>query len=107
MIENIKCPCCGSEDIQVRGPYPNDIPCHCFDCPCEWDESKRQPSNAWIPCSERVPECYKRVLVFTDAEIIEISCLDYDGFWLNKKFVDGENVYWQPLPSPPERKDLV
>lgn len=109
MTEKIKCPCCGSEDIQVRGPYPNDIPCHCFACPCEWDESKRQPSNAWIPCSERLPEEGKLVLVCVivgERAPFAEPAYHEDGWWWASDSVTGwqdeESSHWMPLPDLPQ-----
>ena len=69
-----------------------------------------QPAvNRWIPCSERLPDCGKDVVVYTKAweEHIQIAHILCDGImW---ELSDGEFYFsmfdvthWMPLPSPPE-----
>jgi len=58
--------------------------------------------NRWIPCSERLPEVYEKVLTYNDEGII------HDNFRLNLR--DGsvgwsqgwKITHWQPRPEPPK-----
>lgn len=60
--------------------------------------------NRWIPCSERLPEVYEKVLTYSDDGII------HDNFRLNLR--DGSVgwsqgcgiTHWQPRPEPPEKE---
>lgn len=112
MTEKTTCPCCGSEDIIVKGHYDIEKPCHCFDCPCEWDESKRQLPTNWIPCAEELPEINKlgRINELYYPGIVTMAFINKNGCWRNYPEdwweEDIRNVeYWQPLPSPPAGKD--
>ena len=57
-------------------------------------------SEGWIPCSERLPEKYKEVIV-TDVETIDAYLSRYigDGYWEcdNGSFKD-RIIAWMPLP---------
>lgn len=63
-----------------------------------------EPSQKWIPCSERLPEVYEKVLTYNDEGII------HDNFRLN--LIDGSVgwsqgwgiTHWQPRPEPPEKE---
>ena len=57
---------------------------------------------SWIPCSERLPEVYERVLTADkDGNVIEnfrcnikTGALEWSkGFWI---------THWMPMPEPPE-----
>lgn len=58
--------------------------------------------NRWIPCSERLPEVYEKVLTYNDEGII------HDNFRLNLRdgsigWSQGWGVtHWMPRPEPPE-----
>ena len=60
--------------------------------------------NRWIPCSERLPEVYEKVLTYNDEGII------HENFRLN--LIDGSVgwsqgwgiTHWQPRPEPPEKE---
>lgn len=58
--------------------------------------------NRWIPCSERLPEVYEKVLTYNDEGII------HDNFRLNLRdgsvgWSQGWGItYWQPRPEPPK-----
>lgn len=60
------------------------------------------PANRWIPCSERLPEVYEKVLTYNDKGII------HDNFRLNLRdgsvgWSQGWGItHWQPRPEPPE-----
>lgn len=60
--------------------------------------------NRWIPCSERLPEVYEKVLTYSDDGII------HDNFRLNLRdgsvgWSQGWNItHWQPRPEPPEKE---
>jgi hypothetical protein len=62
------------------------------------------PANRWIPCAERLPEVYEKVLTYNDEGFI------HDNFRLNLR--DGSVgwsqgwcvTHWQPRPEPPEKE---
>jgi hypothetical protein len=60
--------------------------------------------NRWIPCSERLPEVYEKVLTYSDDGII------HDNFRLNLRdgsvgWSQGWGItHWQPRPEPPEKE---
>ena len=68
--------------------------------------------NRWIPCSERLPEIWKEVLVVLNSngyQSIHIGEMQESGDWM----VSGEFWYdkgdpalthWMPLPEPPEKE---
>ena len=72
------------------------------------DDIKALPSaQQWIPCSERLPEEEKEVLVYTDAGEMLVAYLFDD--WGNLAWTTGglgsgtvRVVAWMPLPKPPE-----
>lgn len=67
-------------------------------------QAAAERNNGWIPCSERLPEEEKEVLISTDDNEIIIGRLhkDGDGFmvdecgWIVLKHV----IAWQSLPEP-------
>lgn len=75
---------------------------YCLKCGAKFAER-------WIPCSERLPNGGKDVIVYTKAweEHIQIAHIQYDGIlW---ELSDGEFYFsmsdvthWMPLPEPPE-----
>ena len=60
--------------------------------------------NRWIPCSERLPEVYEKVLTYNDDGII------HDNFRLNLRdgsvgWSQGFGItHWQQRPEPPEKE---
>lgn len=60
--------------------------------------------NRWIPCSERLPEVYEKVLTYNDEGII------HDNFRLNLRdgsvgWSQGWGItHWQPRPDPPRKE---
>lgn len=62
----------------------------------------------WIPCSERLPEPYKKVLVSTKFGMEVAWTTDDSGnCWLTSVLVlGGDEVFaWMPLPNPYEKED--
>ena len=69
--------------------------------------------NRWIPCSERLPEFEREVLVYVKGNFdnsipfittayINSDCdwqSDYDG-----EVIDSKITHWMPLPEPPEKE---
>lgn len=74
-------------------------------------------SNGWIPCSERLPERNKAVLIYmksttiSGTELIMVGSCD-NGFWFVQDGVDVlgfpcnqyKVIAWQPLPGPYQPK---
>lgn len=60
--------------------------------------------NRWIPCSERLPEVYEKVLTYNDEGII------HDNFRLNLRdgsveWSQGWGItHWQPRPELPKKE---
>jgi len=63
-----------------------------------------EPVQSWIPCSERMPEQFKAVLVFN--EYGEVWSGAYDRQW--NFYCDNELVecvtHWMPLPASPQQE---
>lgn len=60
-------------------------------------------NNGWVPCSEKLPEVKKEVLIFAYDGAMFVGCLMNGGFsvhdgdgWIDLKFI----LAWQPLPEP-------
>lgn len=68
-------------------------------------DEKEASNGGWIPCSERLPEAYKNVLVCEENG--EIHLCRYNAN-IKRFFYDGsdwdiklsEVIAWQPLPAP-------
>ena len=58
----------------------------------------------WILCEERLPEVGEEVLCQCRANIIEVLCLEENGFWENpsalRSYLKSFVVAWMPLPKP-------
>ena len=64
----------------------------------------------WIPASEKLPEEFEPVYVFSRRSGLEIMHIEkiYKGdLWLNDHdyYFDTENSWWMPLPKPPKESD--
>lgn len=63
-----------------------------------------EPVQEWIPCSERMPEQFKAILVFN--EYGEVWSGAYDRYW--NFYCDNELVecvtHWMPLPAAPQQE---
>ena len=63
-----------------------------------------EPAQEWIPCSERMPEQFKAILVFN--EYGEVWSGAYDRYW--NFYCDNELVecvtHWMPLPAAPKQE---
>ena len=62
-------------------------------------------AQQWIPCSERLPEEFKRVLCCTDKEEMFLACVYIfdNGYTFDNEermMWDGDVVAWMPLPEP-------
>ena len=71
----------------------------------EYGKDTNVLSNGWVPCSERLPEAHKNVLVCeNDGEIhlcrynANMKRFFYDGSDWDIKL--SEVIAWQPLPAP-------
>ena len=91
-----KCPLCGAEiEKTTVVKEGNKILIGCK------EEFKRK---RWIPCSERLPEVYEKVLTYNDEGII------HDNFRLNLRdgsvgWSQGWGItHWRPRPEPPEKE---
>ena len=99
-----KCQLCGAEiEKTTFEKEGNKI---YIDCK---EEFKRK---MWIPCSEKLPDGGKDVIVYTKAweEHIQIAHIQYDG--IRWELADGEFYFsmsdvthWMPLPEPPESEE--
>ena len=66
--------------------------------------------NNWVPCSERLPEEFKNVLLCTDADVIFVG---WSYIWNDDYSFDDDNgmalendvVAWMPLPAPYQAKE--
>lgn len=89
------------DDCNSGENKPCPIPGRCH----EYNLIKDAPAvNRWIPCSERLPEVYEKVLTYNDEGII------HDNFRLNLRdgsvgWSQGWGItHWQPRPEPPEKE---
>lgn len=65
--------------------------------------------TGWIPCSERLPEEDREVLITAWRDTVMIAWLD-DGEWTNDAvtFTDSSKVNaWMPLPEPYRKPDGI
>lgn len=68
-----------------------------------------QPEQRWIPCSERLPEIGKPVLVsalMPLCTMVYIGYLSYDVWLCDRLFFRSDEVLaWMPLPEPARLED--
>lgn len=73
-----------------------------FTAKCEHAIEDAPTVNQWIPCSERLPELLKWVLV-SSGDCVVSDCLVVSGgnkIWYECGTIDIENDAWMPLPEP-------
>jgi hypothetical protein len=62
----------------------------------------------WIPVSERLPERYEPVLIYTERHNGHVASLDEEGEWFcdcGGEWLFPSVTHWMPLPpAPPEVK---
>lgn len=67
-------------------------------------------NNGWIPCSERLPEKYNRVLAYTDAGGYYIAHVNGCGKFVctaecvSTVIENSDVIAWKPLPAPYQSK---
>ena len=70
-------------------------------------------NNGWIPCSERLPEKYNRVLAYTDAGGYYIAHVNGCGKFVctaecvSTVIENSDVIAWQPLPAPYQPKGEI
>ena len=73
-------------------------------------QEAEQYNNGWIPCSERMPEKYNRVLAHTDAGGYYIAHVNGCGKFVctaecvSTVIENSDVIAWQPLPAPYQPK---
>ena len=73
-------------------------------------QEAEQYNNGWIPCSERLPEKYNRVLAHTDAGGYYIAHVNGCGKFVctaecvSTVIENSDVIAWHPLPAPYQPK---
>lgn len=73
---------------------------HTDDCVC----NRFNPKQQWIPCSERLPEDSRNVILTTRSSVVGVgSFIARDGQWV--QWYSGGGILvdvtaWMPLPEP-------
>ena len=57
--------------------------------------------SRWIPVSERLPEKYHHVLVYSKTRGRSFDFINADGNW----YTTPRATHWMPLPEPPKEKE--
>ena len=68
-------------------------------------DGKADAAQRWIPVSERLPEQYESVIVWTSDR--EIGEAEYDGkqfYWTSDDNYTNA-THWMPLPEPPKEEN--
>lgn len=90
------------ESCKHDGKTPLEWPC--VNCVNNVKDHFEEKTNGWIPCSERMPEREKDVLVSFGDETFVIAWYDEkDDQWKNSStgFVINSVIWaWMPLPDP-------
>lgn len=95
-------------DLQKMVKVLSDVnikECPYFDLSDKYGNSARYyRENPWIPCSERLPEEKKEVLVSADGDlyIAILETINGKSFWsevIEYRYIMGV-VAWMPLPEP-------
>ena len=95
--------------ISIRRVVKNDEDLEWNRAVFKCTEIVRQASgcnNGWIPCSERFPEKYNRVLAHTDAGEYYIAHVNGCGKFVctaecvSTVIENSDVIAWQPLPAP-------
>ena len=117
------CPFCG-EKAEVRISLGRDI-VSCTNCHAEmvgsyinidslieeWNTRESPIVNRWIPCSERLPESEREVLVYVKGDFdnsipfITTAYRNSEGDWQSDydgEVIDSKITHWMPLPEPPK-----
>lgn len=115
-IDLLPCPFCGRKpksivNIQMYAIGCSFSKCHVYPCvvkktPEEAAKAWNTRASGWIPCSERLPEVGKPVLIYESYnEEKVVASLDCDkiGF-SNDDFYYGLKTvpFWMPLPELPK-----
>ena len=75
-------------------------------------QEAEQYNNDWIPCSERLPEKYNRVLAYTDAGGYYIAHVNGCGKFVctaecvSTVIENSDVIAWQTLPAPYQPKGV-
>lgn len=94
--------------MNSNGEHEKCSKCCDYDCNNrnrEWFGAK-DDNNDWIPCSERLPEKYNRVLAYTDAGGYYIAHVNGCGKFVctaecvSTVIENSDVIAWQPLPTP-------
>lgn len=63
----------------------------------------------WIPCSEKLPERFQKVIVCREIEkgvyIVEQGYKDVGDWWKVYGAMTEKVTHWMPMPLPPEEVD--
>lgn len=67
----------------------------------EYINTSSDTSSGWIPCSERLPEANKGVLVCTNEGQVDVDYYgEYIKDFIGLKGTEQYAIAWQPLPAP-------
>lgn len=73
---------------------------------------QRRAVDRWIPCSERLPDALKNVIVCTDINTVTVAWINDEGWTFadtgcghTENWTFDDVKYWMPLPEPPEGGD--
>lgn len=117
---SISCKTCGAEVYCAVGSFEKaDVPCSCHHntrsvCVDKWNRRAAmlqgaESVQAWIPCSERMPEFYFSVLATDEHEDMVIALPVYldAGDRCAFQLSNGDifiATHWMPLPAAPQQE---